>query len=200
MKKKSRKMMLLMLPFLLTYLFQATQYARAPVKYSYYVVYAKSADIALIPGTDRSPDGNPLLRNSTIQQGLYNMSLGKWGPGYRINYTDAFHVRNDQAFGVNLISINFSADSTGNQYIVIYMKNDTDQDGDADSAWIPVYLGSGTRPPYTGSQLSPTNYIYTHPSGQAPVMLEIMVNETVGTIDETTPYSGTLHLWFTSTY
>ncbi|MDH5441146.1 MAG: hypothetical protein OEY31_11145, partial [Candidatus Bathyarchaeota archaeon] len=61
MKKKSRKMMLLMLPFILTYLFQATQYARAPVKYSYYVVYAKSADIALIPGTDRSPDGNPLL-------------------------------------------------------------------------------------------------------------------------------------------
>lgn len=193
-------MALLMLPFLLAYLFQATQYARAPVKYSYYVVYAKNADIAMIPGTDRSPDGTPLLKNSTMQQGLYNMSFGKWGPGYRINYTDAFHVRNDEAFAINLIALNFSGDSTGNQYLVLYMKNDTDQDGVADGDWIATYLGAETRPPYDGPQLNATKYIYIDSGAEGPVKIEIMIKETIGTLNETTPYSGTLYLWFTSTY
>jgi len=198
--KKSRKMALLMLPFLITYLFQATQYARAPVKYNYYVVYAKNADIALIPGTDRSPDNNPLLSNSTIQQGLYNLSFGKWGPGYRINYTDAFHIKNNEAFAVNLIALNFSSDATGNQYLAIYMKNDTDQDGSPDTDWIAVYLGAETRSPKNGNQLNATNYIYIHPNGEVPVKIEIMIKEPIGAIDESTPYSGTLYLWFTSTY
>jgi hypothetical protein len=91
---KRRKMTLLMLPFLLTYVFQATQYARAPVKYSYYVVYAKNADISITNGTDLAPDGESLLQNSTTQQGLYNLTLGGWGPGYWINYTDAFRIIN----------------------------------------------------------------------------------------------------------
>ena len=54
---KNKNAMLLLLPLLLAFAFQATQYARAPVEYNYYIVYAKNADIALKPGTDLSPDG-----------------------------------------------------------------------------------------------------------------------------------------------
>lgn len=204
--RKSRKMALLMLPFLLAYLFQATQYARAPVKYNYYVVYAKNADIALEPGSDLSPDGSPLLDNSTIQEGLYNLTLGQWGPGYRINYTDAFHVRNDEAFNVTLISLNFSSDATGNEYLAIYMKNDTNLDGSPDGNWISVWLGSGTWLPATGNQLNvTTNYlIWIAPTGFVPVKIEIKLPESgLTNLNDTSPsipYSGTMYMWFTSVY
>jgi len=58
------------------------------VKYNFYIVEARYADIALVPGTDKSPDGFALLQNATspVQVGLYNLSLGSWGPGYRNGY------------------------------------------------------------------------------------------------------------------
>jgi len=201
--KKSRKMALLMLPFLLTYLFQATQYARAPVKYNYYVVYAKNADIALKPGADLSPNGLTLLQNATSQQGLYNLTLGQWGPGYRINYTDAYHVRNNEAFAVKLVSLNFSSDSTGNNYLALYMRNDTNGDGNPEGDWIPVYLGSDTWLPANGNQLSVTNYIYFVSNAELPVMVAISIPETGLGLSQGTPllaYTGTMHMWFTSTY
>jgi len=204
--KRSRKMVLLLLPFLITYLFQATQYARAPVKYNFYVVYAKNADIALQPGTDRSPEDNDyLLRNSTSQQGLYNLSLGEWGPGYRINYTDAFHVKNNEAFAVILTTFNVSSDATGSNYLAVYMKNDTDADGIADGDWIAVWLGADTWNPANGNQLNSTYYIYfaANMAQYIPVKIEIKISETSVGISPGTPliaYSGTLYLWFTSTY
>jgi len=201
--KKSRKMALLMLPFLLTYLFQATQYARAPVKYNYYVVYAKNADIALKPGLDRSPNGQTLLQNATTQQGLYNLTLGRWGPGYIVNYTDAFHVRNNEAFAVRMMSLNFSGDATGNQYLAIFMRNDTTGDGNPDGDWIAVWLGSETWSPANGTQLSATRYMYFVPNAELPVKIAIKLPETGLGLNNTSPslpYSGTLYLWFTSTY
>ncbi len=201
--KKSRKMALLMLPFLLTYLFQATQYARAPVKYNYYVVYAKNADIALKPGTDRSPNGQTLLQNATTQQGLYNITMGNWGPGYRINYTDAFHIKNNEAFAVKLIGFNFSGDATGNQYLAIYMRNDTNGDGNADGDWIAVWLGSDTWSPANGNQLSATKYIYFVSNAELPVKVAIKLPESGLEISQGTPsiaYTGTMYMWFTSTY
>jgi len=209
--KKSRKMVLLLLPLLITYLFQATQYARAPVKYNYYIVYAKNADIALLPGTDRSPENNDfLLRNATNQQGLYNLSLGEWAPGYRINYTDAFHIKNNEAFAVILMSFNFSSEANGTDYLAVYMKNDTDGDGIADGNWIAVYLGSETWPPNNGNQLSASNYIYLAANMQGnaskyiPVKLEIKIREDgITGLTPGTPslrYSGTMYLWFTSRY
>ena len=74
-----RKSLALLLPLLIGFAFQATQYARAPVDYEYYVVYGKNADIALKPGTDLSPNGQTLIQNSSSQEGLYTLSLGKWG-------------------------------------------------------------------------------------------------------------------------
>ena len=205
--KKSRKMALIMLPFLLTYLFQATQYARAPVKYNYYIVYAKNADIALLEGTDLSPeDGGKLLRNST-QQGLYNLSLGEWAPGYRINYTDAFHIKNNEYFSVKLICYNYSSDATGTEYLAVYMKNDTNGDGTADSDWIAVWLGTQTWPPNNGNQLSVSNYIFFKGSNtihtEVPVKIEIKIAETNVNINATSPsieHTGTMYMWFTSTY
>jgi len=203
--KKSRKMVLLLLPFLLTYLFQATQYARAPVKYNYYVVYAKNADIALLPGSDLSPNGETLLQNATSQQGLYNLTLGQWAPGYRINYTDAFHVKNNEAFAVILTTFNISSDATGSNYLAVYMKNDTDADGIADSDWIAVWLGAETWNPANGNQLNSTYYIFftANMAQYIPVKIEIKIAETAIGISPGTPliaYSGTLYLWFTSTY
>jgi len=203
--KKSRKMVLLLLPFLLTYLFQATQYARAPVKYNYYVVYAKNADIALQPGSDLSPNGETLLQNATSQEGLYNLTLGQWAPGYRINYTDAFHVKNNEAFAVILTTFNISSDATGSNYLAVYMKNDTDADGIADGDWIAVWLGAETWSPANGNQLNSTYYIYfvANMAQYIPVKIEIKIAETAIGISPGTPliaYSGTLYLWFTSTY
>ncbi len=203
--KKSKKMALLLLPFLITYLFQATQYARAPIKYNYYIVYAKNADIALLPGTDLSPeDGDFLLRNTTDQQGLYNLSLGEWAPGYEVNYTDAFHVKNNEAFDIILMSVNFSSDSGGNSYLAVFMKNDTNGDGVADSDWIAVWLGSDTWLPANGDQLNASYYIYSTKSvGEIPVMIAIKIPEIGIGLSESTPslyYSGTLYLWFTSIY
>ena len=106
--KRNRLLALIMLPMLAAYMFQATQYARAPIKYNFYVVYAKNADIALTPGSDLSPNGQTLLQNSSTQQGLYNLSLGQWGPGYSVNYTDAMNVTNNQVFAIQMIGFNFS--------------------------------------------------------------------------------------------
>jgi len=190
--KKSGKMALLILPFLLTYLFQATQYARAPVKYGYYVVYAKNADIALIPGSDQGPDGQPLLRNATIQQGLYNLTLGNWGPGYRVNYTDAFHVRNNEAFTVRLISLNFSSDSKGQEYMAIYVN--------VTGSWRSVWVGNET-----GLPSDSTSYIDYAPNSERSVMISIRIPENstdldLGPAKTALAYGGALYFWFTSAY
>jgi hypothetical protein len=196
---------MLMLPLLITYLFQATQYARAPIKYNFYVVYAKNADIALQPGSDLSPNGLTLLQNASTQEGLYNLTLGQWGPGYRINYTDAFHIKSSEAFGVGLISLNYSTDSTGNNYLAIYVRNDTDGDGVADGPWIAAWLGSDTWPPANGNQLNASYFIYLAASmaEYIPVKIEIKIPETgiaIGPGTPVLPYTGTLYLWFTSKY
>ena len=197
--KKSRKIALLMLPILVAYLFQATQYARAPVKYNYFVVYAKNADIALRPGTDLSPNGQTLLQNSTSQLGLYNLTLGQWGPGYRINYTDAFRIVNREAFNIKMVGFNFSADSTGTEYLKIYVLNDTDNDGVGDTE-VCVWDGSSTT-------LSSTNYIYFKATssygsdgGWTKVKIMIILPETGLDFQggSSIEYSGTLYLWFTS--
>ena len=199
--KKSRKMVFLLLPFLIAFVFQATQYARAPVRYGYYIVYASNADISLLPGTDLSPNGQTLLQNSTTQQGLYNLTLGKWGPGYGINYTDAFHIRNREAFNISMISLNFSSPSNGTDYLAIYMKNDTDGDGSPDGDWLPVWLGSQTWSPANGNQLNTTNYIFFTTDAELPVQIEIKIPESGIAISQGTPsllYTGDIYLWFTS--
>ena len=188
-----------MLPIIAAYLFQATQYARAPVEYNYYVVYAENADIALVPGTDLSPNGQTLLQNST-QYGLYELTLGKWGPGYRVNYTDAFRITNNEVFAIKMIAFNFSSSSTGTSYLRIYVLNDTDNDGTGDTE-VCVWDGSST-------SLSATNYIYfkAAPSygssgGTSRVKIEIQIDTTVSGLNETNnqlDYSGTLYLWFTN--
>ena len=198
--KKSRKLALLMLPILAAYVFQATQYARAPVRYQFFVVYAENADIALEPGSDKAPNGEPLIQNSTIQEGLYNLSLGQWGPGYRVNYTDAFNVTNNQVFNITMISFNFSSDSDGEDMLKIYALNDTDQDGFGE---VERCVWNGTH-----SQLNATYYLYFK---QAPsyglegttsrfkVMIKIP-DSGIG-LTQGTPkfeYKGTIYMWFTS--
>jgi len=190
--KKSRRIALLMLPILVAYLFQATQYARAPVKYNFYVVYAKNADIALKPGSDLSPNGETLLQNATSQEGLYNLTLGQWGPGYRINYTDAFNVTNREKFAIKMFAFNFSGDSTGQAYLRIYVYNDTDQDGYGDSE---VLAWDGST-----STISTSNYIYFtatatygQDGGTSKIKMEVQIPETGVTLQG---YSGTLYLWF----
>ncbi len=193
--RKSRKLAILMLPILAAYVFQATQYARAPVKYNLYVVYAKNADIALKPGTDKSPNGQTLLQNATTQQGLYNLSLGQWGPGYRVNYTDAFNVTNNEAFAIRMIAFNFSSDSTGKAYLNIYVLNDTDDDGYGDTE-VLVWDGSS-------SVLTSTNYIYFKATatygtsgGTSRIKVMVKIPETGVNLDT---YTGTIYMWFTST-
>ena len=193
--RKSRKMALLMLPILAAYIFQATQYARAPVKYNFYIVYAKNADIALRPGSDLSPNGETLLQNATgppAQQGLYNLTLGKWGPGYRVNYTDAFNITNREAFAIKLIGFNFSGD--GGPYLNIYALNDTDLDGYGETE-ILVWDG-------TTSAVNSTNYLwfnataaYGTDGGTSRIKVMINIPETGVTIDT---YEGTIYFWFTS--
>jgi len=192
--RKSRKIVLLVLPFLLAYIVQATQYARAPVKYGYYVVYAKNADIALRPGSDLGPNGENLLQNSTDQEGLYNLTLGKWGPGYNVNYTDAFNVTNREVFAIRMIGFNFTAASTGLQYLRMYVLNDTDDDGYGD-AEVMAWDGSTT-------VLTAENYVYLKAAtsygsdgGTSRVKVSIAIDETGVTLTE---YTGTLTMWFQS--
>jgi len=191
---RSRKLVVLMLPILVAFLFQATQYARAPVKYGYYVVYAKNADIALRPGSDLGPNGENLLQNSTDQEGLYNLTLGKWGPGYNVNYTDAFNVTNREVFAIRMIGFNFTAGSTGLQYLRMYVLNDTDDDGYGD-AEVLAWDGSNT-------VLSSTSYVYLKAAtsygsdgGTSRVKVSIAIDETGVTLTE---YTGTLTMWFQS--
>lgn len=185
-------MALLMLPILAAYIFQATQYARAPVKYNFYIVYAKNADIALRPGSDLSPNGETLLQNATTQEGLYNLTLGQWGPGYRVNYTDAFNVTNREAFAIKMIGFNFSG--TGGNYLNLYALNDTDLDGFGETE-VLVWDGAD-------SALNSTNYIwfnataaYGTDGGTSRLKVMINIPETGVTIDT---YSGTIYFWFTS--
>jgi len=191
---RSRKLVVLMLPILVAFLFQATQYARAPVKYGYYVVYAKNADIALRPGSDLGPNGENLLQNSTDQEGLYNLTLGKWGPGYNVNYTDAFNVTNREVFAIRMIGFNFTAGSTGLQYLRMYVLNDTDDDGYGD-AEVMAWDGSNT-------VLSSTSYVYLKAAtsygsdgGTSRIKVSIAIDETGVTLTE---YTGTLTMWFQS--
>ena len=200
--KKSRKLALLMLPILAAYVFQATQYARAPVEYNFFVVYAKNADIALVPGLDKSPNGQTLLQNSTVagQQGYYNLSLGQWGPGYRVNYTDAFNVTNNEAFNITMIAFNFSADSTGKDMLKIYALNDSTGDYFGDKE---VCVWNGTH-----TQLNATFYLFFRGSpnyGTQPgttsrfkVMINIPVSTPLTPGDPDIEYKGTIYMWFTS--
>jgi hypothetical protein len=195
-----RKSLALLLPLLVGFAFQATQYARAPVDYEYYVVYGKNADIALKPGTDLSPNGQTLIQNSSSQEGLYTLSLGKWGPGYIVNYTDAFRVTNREAFNVRMVGFNFTAASTGGAYLRIYVQNDTDDDGVGDT-WIEAWDGTTT-------VLSPTNFIYFkatatygNDGGSSQIRIDIVIPSTGVGISQGTPelnYSGQLVCWFTS--
>ena len=149
---RNRNTLLLLLPMLLGFAFQATQYARAPAEYDYYLVYAKNVDIALKPGNDLSSNGLTLLQNSTAQEGLYKLSLGKWGPGYMVNYTDAFRVYNREVFAIRMIGFNFTTGATGGSYLRISIQNDTNGDGVGD-AWVTVWDGTSTT-------LSTSQYIY----------------------------------------
>lgn len=195
-------MSLLMLPLLLTYVLQATQYARAPVKYNYFIVQARYADIALVPGTDRAPNNKTLLQNATDQMGLYNLTLGRWGPGYRVNYTDAFNVTNNEAFPIKMIGFNFSGD--GGEYLKIYILNNTDPLTDRFGDYEEL-VWNGTH-----TLINATNYIYFtaaatygQEGGTSRAKIMININETVSGLNETYPelsYFGTLHLWFTGDY
>ena len=201
---KNKNAMLLLLPLLLAFAFQATQYARAPVDYNYYLVYARNADIALRPGTDLSPDGGEgegyLLHNSTTQEGLYELSFGRWSPGYQVNYTDPFSVTNREVFDIKMISFNFTATATGSSYLRIHVQNDTDDDGVGDT-WVTVWDG-------TSSTLSISNYIfiaaassYGTDGGLAEVAVDLVIPSTGIGISGGTPelnYSGQCLLWFTS--
>jgi len=194
---------MLLLPLLLGFAFQATQYARAPVEYNYYIVYAKNADIALKPGTDLSPsgtDGGKLLHNSTTQQGLYTLTLGKWSPGYVLNYTDAFRVYNREVFNIKMIGFNFTADSTGKDNLRLWVQNDTDNDGAGD-AWVRVWDGSS-------AALNASNYIYIkatstygNDGGFAKIRIDLVIPSTGIGLTNLTPeltYTGEMRLWFTS--
>ena len=189
---------------LLAFAFQATQYARAPVEYNYYLVYAKNADIALKPGTDLSPDGGNgethLFHNSVIQEGLYQMSFGRWCPGYQVNYTDPFSVTNREVFDIKMISFNFSTTATGSNYSRIHVRNDTDGNSVGDT-WVTVWDGSTTT-------LTLSNYIFIAPAssygndgGVAEVAIDLVIPSTGIEISDGTPeitYTGSLYLWFTS--
>ena len=195
-----RKSLALLLPLLIGFAFQATQYARAPVDYEYYVVYGKNADIALKPGTDLSPNGQTLIQNSSSQEGLYTLSLGKWGPGYLVNYTDAFRVTNREVFNVRMIGFNFTIASTGGSYLRIYVQNDTDDDGVGDT-WIEAWDGTTTI-------LSATSYIYLkaagtygNDGGSSQIRVDVVVPDSGIGISNGTPelsYTGRMNLWFTS--
>ena len=198
--KKNRKMLMLLLPLLMGFALQATQYARAPVEYNYYVVYSKNADIALRPGNDLSPNGQTLIQNSTGQQGYYTMVFGRWGPGYIVNYTDAFRVVNRELFNVRMVGLNFTGVSTGMDYLRIHVQNDTDDDGVGDT-WVQAWDGSTTT-------LSSSNFIYLKASttygndgGSSQVRIDVVIpNSGIG-IDNGTPelsYGGTMYQWFTS--
>ena len=197
---KNRNTLLLLLPILLGFAFQATQYARAPVEYNYYLVYAKNADIALKPGNDLSPNGQTLIQNSTTQDGFYSMVLGRWAPGYMVNYTDAFRVVNREVFNIKMIGLNFTAGATGNDYLRIRVQNDTDDDGVGDT-WVTVWDGASTT-------LSVDNYIYLkatatygNDGGSTQVSVDLVIPSTGIGISSGTPelsYSGQLLLWFTS--
>lgn len=200
---KGRRTLMLLLPLLLGFAFQATQYARAPVEYNYYVVYAKNADIALKPGIDLSSsgtDGGKLLHNSTTQQGLYSLTLGKWSPGYMINYTDAFRVYNREVFSIKMIGFNFTTDSIGKDYVRLWVQNDTNNDGTGD-AWVKVWDGST-------ATLNANNYIYIkatstygNDGGFAKIRIDLVIPDTgIGLANETPEltYTGEMRLWFTS--
>ncbi len=191
---------MLLLPLLMGFAFQATQYARAPSEYNFYVVYAKSADISLRPGTDLSPNGQTLIQNSTNQEGFYNLTLGQWGPGYVVNYTNAFAVYNREVFNIRMIGFNFSSAATGGEYMRISVKNDTNNDGVGDT-WVEVWDGSSTT-------LTPNYYIYLKAAstygtdgGYSDVRMDVVVPSTGVGISQGTPqltYNGQVLLWFTS--
>jgi hypothetical protein len=196
---RKKNSVLLLLPLLLGFAFQATQYARAPVTYNYYLVYAKNADVAVRPGTDLSPNGATLLQNSTTQQGFYNLYLGQWGPGYMINYTDAFRIVNREVFDVKLIGFNFTG-ATGLSNFYIRVQNDTNQDGMPDS-YVTVWDG-------TTNYINIAHYIYLksassygNDGGYTKIWFGIHTPQTDVGLNSTVtqiPYSGELDLWFTS--
>lgn len=196
---RNRNSLLLLLPLLLGFAFQATQYARAPAQYDYYLVYAKNADIAVRPGNDISPNGQTLLQNSTAQQGYYALQLGKWAPGFILNYTDAFRITNREVFAIRMIGFNFT-DATGVNNLMIKVENDTTGDGVGD-AWVTVWDG-------TSSTLSTSQYIYMKAAttygddgGTSKVWYSISLASSGLALNSTTPqiaYNGNLFLWFTS--
>jgi hypothetical protein len=152
------------------------------------------------PGNKLSPNGQTLIQNSTVQEGLYSLSLGKWGPSYVVNYTDAFHITNRKVFNVRMVGYNLTAASTGGEYLRMYVQNDTDDDGVGDT-WIQAWDGTATT-------LSASNYIYLKATstygddgGYAQVRIDVVVADTGVGIDNDTPelnYSGQLVCWFTS--
>ena len=128
------------------------------------------------------------------------MNLGRWGPGYMVNYTDAFAVTNREVFDIRMIGFNFTGASTGNSYLRVRVQNDTDQDGSGDT-WVTVWDGIATT-------LTPSNYIYIDAAssygtdgGESNVAVDLVIPSTGIGISDGTPeitYSGQCQLWFTS--
>ena len=128
------------------------------------------------------------------------MSLGRWGPGYVINYSDAFRIVNREIFDIKMIDLNFTSSSTGDRYLSIWIQNDTDTDGMGDR-WVLAWDGSD-------SPLSKNNYIfiksapnYGEDGGYSKVFLKVEIPKNISDISNTEPemvYNGQILLWFTS--
>ena len=162
-KKKVALVLLLPLIAYGGFLFGHTQ-EEPPIQFGYYIIETKNANVTLLTGLDRSPEGGEyILRNTTTEERLPTLFLGELplgnvAPGQEIIYSDAFHIKNDESSDLHLTSFNFSQ-TIGTEFLAFYIKNDTDGDGNPDGNWIPIWLGNQTFSPANGNQLNSTNYI-----------------------------------------
>jgi hypothetical protein len=91
----------------------ATQYAMTRVSYSFGIVHPSNADIRYIGSDNSSGNGSRVLRivNNASGSRYVTISLGDWMPNSAKNYTAVFAIVNEEAFAVNITSVNVSGDT-----------------------------------------------------------------------------------------
>jgi hypothetical protein len=122
----------------------ATQYATTRVSYTYGIVHPSDADIRFIGSDNSSGDGNRVLRvlNNVSGSRYVTISLGDWMPNSAKNYTATFAVVNEEAFAVNITSVNVSGDTAAYIDVWFHGNRSMDASSEGDSSKVQV-VGDG---------------------------------------------------------
>ena len=128
--KANRKLLILVVLFLLLNMVIATQYAVTKISYEYYIRHPSDVDIRYI-GSDNSTDGKRMLRiaGDNITNFEVKLYFGNFSANQTNYFSAAFGIVNEEQYELDITHINVS--SINYSYLKIWLHGDRDANADA---------------------------------------------------------------------